>query len=98
MARKIHNKQAMEAELHRLQRELAHLAPYPVFATANNNFALGQSNVVRGAFNAYAAQGHAAMRAYLADLPRRKGLETWIAYYQRKLYALNKSASLRLAV
>lgn len=41
-------------------------------------------------FNAAARK--VTMDAFLADLPRRLGIERWIAEYQRKLYGLRKNA------
>jgi len=52
-------------------------------------YQIGQKNVIAGAFNAQ-ADSTPMMQAYLRDLPRRKGLEKWLAYYQRKLFAMNK--------
>ena len=53
---------------------------------------LGQTNAIRGRFNSNsnAASRENAMKHYLSDLPRRKSLETWLAHYTRRLYALRK--------
>lgn len=58
---------------------------------ANNNYALGRKNAISGAFNHSVAR-QAMMDAFLRDLPRRMGIERWLADYQRKLYALRKHA------
>ena len=52
---------------------------------------LGKTNVIRRFFNA-TAQRESMMKAYLADLPKRLGIEAGIAYQMRKLYALRKNA------
>jgi hypothetical protein len=61
----------------------------PAFAHANTNAAFGRGRVVSRTFNKAVARRQ-MMDAYRRDLPRRMGLERWIAYYQRKFFALEK--------
>ena len=49
-----------------------------------------QSPLMRS-FNTEAHRA-ALTNAYFADLPKRLGLESWIAHEQRKLYSLRKNA------
>lgn len=58
---------------------------------ANSNYTLGSRKVIAGDFNRSALRKH-MMQAYLHDLPRRMGLERFLAAYQRKLFALRKQA------
>jgi hypothetical protein len=77
-------------------RELQNLAPHPDLLkreASNSNFQLGDHHVIAPAFNLgglYEIQ----MKAYLADLPRRNGLERWLAFYKRKLFGMRKRAAL----
>ena len=68
--------------------------PPAIPAAANNNYQIGQKNVVCIAFNQGATRD-VMMQAFYGDLPRRLGLERLIAYYQRMLYAVKKNACAR---
>ena len=61
--------------------------------------ALGQRRVIANDFNISGMSGSARkkMDAFLADLPRRVGIEKQIAHYKRKAYATQQRA-LKLAV
>ena len=59
---------------------------------ANSNFQIGQRNAISGAFNESVTRGH-LMEAFMRDLPRRMGLERFLAYYQRRLYGMRKQAT-----
>ena len=52
---------------------------------------IGQKKAISAQFNKNSIWQH-MMGAYLRDLPKRLGIERWIAEYQRKLYALPKHA------
>ncbi len=56
-----------------------------------NSYTLGQKQSISGQFNAISDE--ALMQAYLRDLPRRLGLERWLAHYQRKIHALRKAGA-----
>ncbi len=56
-------------------------------------YKLGQKTAISGAFNTGASTGH-MMNAYLADMPKRKAIETSLAHYQRLIYSLQKQAQL----
>lgn len=61
---------------------------------ANNNFQIGQRGAISGNFNDTALRAE-MMQEFTRDLPRRMGLERWLALYQRKLFALRKQARAR---
>lgn len=56
-----------------------------------SSYQIGQRHTISGGFNTMAANDD-LMAAYLKDLPRRMGLERWLAHYQRKLFSLRKQA------
>ena len=61
---------------------------------------LGQKQVITQAFNqtnSAEALYQSIINSALRDLPARQGLERWIAYYRRKMYALRKHAAPELA-
>ncbi|MEM7618612.1 MAG: hypothetical protein AAF244_04425 [Pseudomonadota bacterium] len=61
---------------------------------------LGQKNTISSSFNRNGlsdAVREQMLQSYLQDLPKRKGIERWIAESQRKLYAIQKHAALGLA-
>lgn len=58
-------------------------------------FALGQTNRIANDFNMIGSRSQEyqnMMNAYLADLPDRVRLETWLSHETRRLYALWKNA------
>lgn len=63
-------------------------------------FQVGQKKALSGSFNRNGLSPAARaemLSLYMSDLPRRLGMERWIAESQRKLYALQKHAALGLA-
>ncbi len=56
---------------------------------ANASYNLGQKKAISAQFNKRALWQQ-MMDAYLKDLPKRLGIERFLADYQRKLYALHK--------
>ncbi len=61
----------------------------------SGNAQLGQKRVICSAFNGK-TQYDAMLTAFKRDLPRRLGLERWIAEYQRKYYVQRHKARLAL--
>ncbi|MCB1531710.1 MAG: hypothetical protein KDJ35_02460 [Alphaproteobacteria bacterium] len=59
-------------------------------------YKVGQSRALCSTFNTN-SDTSALLAAYMRDLPRRLGMERWVADYQRKLYALQKHAAMGLA-
>lgn len=57
-----------------------------------NRFTLGRRGSMTRSFNATQARD-ARMEAFLKDLPRRLGIERWLADYQRRLYAMRRYAA-----
>ena len=64
--------------------------------SSSYKYSLGQTNAISSNFNKHVKRKD-MMDAYIKDLPKRLGIESWLASYQRKLYALHKQ-SLGLAV
>lgn len=69
----------IEEVIESLAARLQQLAPDPR--------RLGRPCTVTASFN-----NTQLMDAFLRDLPRRTGIERWLAHYQRKLYAMRKHA------
>lgn len=59
-------------------------------------YKVASGNALSGTFNS-TSSNPAMMAAYLRDLPKRLGMERWVADHQRKLYALRKHAAMGLA-
>lgn len=59
-------------------------------------YRIGTRRAISNSFNTQSSNP-TLMAAYLRDLPRRLGMERWVADYQRKFYALQKRAALGLA-
>ena len=57
---------------------------------APRSYVLGKKGSIMQNFNS-SAQRAILMKAFIHDLPARLGLEKWLAYYQRRLYALRKA-------
>lgn len=57
----------------------------------SRSYKLGQRSSISSNFNT-TSSNKASMKAYLADLPRRMGIERSLSEYQRKLYAMHKKA------
>jgi hypothetical protein len=75
-----------------LVRELDKLAPHPALLLSLPAApALGEKNVISSAFNVSTISDD--MKAYLSDLPRRKGLERLIVRYRRRLASLSAISS-----
>lgn len=68
---------------------LADMASEYIADRAPKSYDLGAKGTIFKGFNA-AAKREILMNAFLKDLPARLGLERWLAYYQRRLYALRK--------
>lgn len=58
--------------------------------TSSPDYKLGQKSMISSNFN----DRSSLFEAYFRDLPRRLGIEKWLATYQRKLYSLRKQARL----
>lgn len=61
---------------------------------ADATFTLDDQNVICAAFNNASLRYEQLLSAFLHDMPRRAGLETWLAQYERKAYDLKKKARL----
>lgn len=73
------------------------LNPYGEIGSAALEYAHERGNAKnRGASLSHAFNDNVvndnALKAYLSDLPRRKGYEKWLAHYQRKIFALRKKS------
>lgn len=85
----------IEGIVMKLTKELEKLAPEPACPEHKPllDIKLDQKAIITGRFNS-SAMWNDMMKAYLRDLPRRKGIERWLNEHRRKLYALHKQAHL----
>ncbi len=63
--------------------------------SSNRPFQVGHGRAIANDFNAIGSKGpeyQIMMNAYLADLPDRVRLETWLSHETRRLYSLWKNA------
>ncbi len=89
----------IEKHITSLTKQLDKLAEHPRHKNApimqpaltNSPYEIGQKNCISSNFNKSMTYS-ANMKSYLCDLPKRLGLERWIAHYQRKLYAMQKES------
>lgn len=89
----------IEGIIAELKKELGKLAPYPAKAANSGNivplslYRLGKRHSVSTVFQAKAQNAvyQRALSTYFAGLSRRQQIESLIAAYQYKLYAVTRS-------
>ncbi len=69
---------------------------YLLDRSAKQSVASGQNTSISKAFN-NSAQRAKLVKSYYRDLPKRMGMEAWIAHLQRRLYTLRRN-ELRLSL
>ncbi len=76
----------------RIDSQRKSAAEYAQDRTTNTGYNLGRKKSICAGFNKRAAIWQHMMDVYLQDLPKRLGIERWLADYQRKLNTLQKHA------